>query len=410
MGDELNWGGNVRYRAVRIEEPTSLDAARRIVAEARHVRPLGTRHSFNELPDGPEVLLQLGSQPFDPVMDLEAMTVTVAAGTRFGVVAQFLEANGHALHNMGSLPHISVAGAVATGTHGSGDRNRNLSAAVSGLQFITADGDIASVDRTDPRFDGMVVALGALGPVTRVTLDIQPSYQIQQDAYADLPWDTALDHFDDITGAGYSVSQVGPSGDRSGVGQDPAGRGRATYRPGRLRRPTRTRRSARPFAKHDRVRQSGAVVAATAALSARWHSQHGRRDPGGMDGAPADHSPGRDRVARTQPPDRPDSGRDRDSHHGRRRPMALTGPRPRDGRRALHPVPRPGRGDQPAARHRADLSGDRRASALGQAVSRHRAKDLSSRYPKIGEWRALRDQLDPDGKFSNRFLMERVGL
>lgn len=206
MTDQMNWGGNIRYGATRIEEPTTIEAARRIVAESPRVRPLGTRHSFNQLPDGPEVLLHLGRLPADPVLDLDAMTVTVSAGTRFGVAAEFLESNGYALHNMGSLPHISIAGATATGTHGSGDRNRNLSAAVSRLQLIAPAGDLIDVDRSHPDFAGMVVALGALGPVTRVTLDIQPTYQVQQAAYANLPWDAALDHFDDITKAGYSVS------------------------------------------------------------------------------------------------------------------------------------------------------------------------------------------------------------
>ncbi len=206
MVDRMNWGGNVRYGALRIEEPATLDEARRIVAGARHVRPLGTRHSFNDLPDGPGLLLNLGRLPADPVLDVATMTVTVSAGTRFGIVAAFLEANGYALHNMGSLPHISVAGAISTGTHGSGDGNKNLSAAVSGLQFISHAGDLVDVDRTHPQFAGMVVALGALGPVTRVTLDIQNTYQVQQDAFADLPWETALDRLDQITSAGYSVS------------------------------------------------------------------------------------------------------------------------------------------------------------------------------------------------------------
>ena len=109
MTDELNWGGTVRYGAPRVEEPTTLDDARRIVAAARRVRPLGTRHSFNTLADGPDVLLHLGRLPADMVIDPDAMTVTVSGGTRYGLVADYLESNGYALHNMGSLPHISVA-------------------------------------------------------------------------------------------------------------------------------------------------------------------------------------------------------------------------------------------------------------------------------------------------------------
>src|SRR4029453_3580326 len=99
------------------------------------------------------------------------------------------DSKGFALHNLASLPHISIAGACATGTHGSGVKNGNLSTAVSVLELVTADGDVTPFSRAKGQaaFSGAVVNLGALGVVTRVTLDIQPAYAMRQDVYLDLP-------------------------------------------------------------------------------------------------------------------------------------------------------------------------------------------------------------------------------
>ncbi|NQX11692.1 FAD-binding protein [Microbacteriaceae bacterium VKM Ac-2855] len=206
MTQRSNWAGTYEFTAAEILEPTSIDELRRIVREHDRVRGLGTRHSFNGLADTPGALVFLGALPADPVIDAEAMTVTVGAATRYGVVASHLNGLGFALHNMGSLPHISVAGATATGTHGSGDGNGNLSTAVSALELVTADGELRTVRRGDPGFDGIVVGLGAFGIVTRVTLDIQPSFDVRQDAFVNLPWDTVLADFDAVSGAAYSVS------------------------------------------------------------------------------------------------------------------------------------------------------------------------------------------------------------
>jgi xylitol oxidase len=141
-------------------------------------------------------------------LDPAAHTVTVEAGMSYGQLCPVLDGKGFALHNLASLPHISIAGACATGTHGSGVKNGNLSTAVSALEFVTADGDVATFSRAkDPgMFPGAVVNLGALGVVTKVTLDIQPTYAMRQDVYLDLPMAQVRDHFEDIVAAGYSVS------------------------------------------------------------------------------------------------------------------------------------------------------------------------------------------------------------
>ncbi|NQX16769.1 D-arabinono-1,4-lactone oxidase [Rathayibacter sp. VKM Ac-2857] len=206
MTQRSNWAGTYEYHAADILEPESIDEVQALVRGNERVRALGTRHSFNALPDTPGALLHLGRIAADPVIDAEASTITVGGATRYGIVASHLQSNGYALHNMGSLPHISVAGAISTGTHGSGDRNANLSSAVSALELVTADGSLRTIRRGEPGFEGVVVGLGAFGVVTRVTLDIQPTFDVRQDAFVDLPWDRVLDDFDAITSSAYSVS------------------------------------------------------------------------------------------------------------------------------------------------------------------------------------------------------------
>ncbi|MEV0807229.1 FAD-binding protein [Micromonospora sp. NPDC050200] len=198
-----NWAGNVTYAARRFHRPASVDELRRLVAGSDRVRAVGTGHSFNRLGDTAGDLVSLTGLPRTVEVDRERGTVTVAAALRYGDVAARLHAEGLALANLASLPHISVAGAVATGTHGSGDGNRNLAAAVAGLELVTADGDLLTVGRADgDRFAGMVVSLGALGVVTRVTLDVVPTFAIRQYVRRELP----ADRIEAAFASAYSVS------------------------------------------------------------------------------------------------------------------------------------------------------------------------------------------------------------
>ncbi len=201
-----NWSGTYEYRATAVEAPSTVAEVQEVVARSPRVRALGTRHSFNDLADTEGVLVTTTEIPPDFELDAERRVVTVGAGTRYAAVATFLTAEGWALHNMGSLPHISVAGAVATGTHGSGDLNGNLSTAVRGLQLVGPDGGLRWVRHGDADFAGSVVALGLLGVVVRLELAIQPSYLVRQDVYRGLPWATLLTDVPAITSAGYSVS------------------------------------------------------------------------------------------------------------------------------------------------------------------------------------------------------------
>jgi xylitol oxidase len=151
-------------------------------------------------------LIDLGGVDPGFFIDPERRTVTVGAATNYGVLANYLHRAGWALHNMASLPHVSVAGATATGTHGSGNGLGNLSTAVAALDIVTATGDLITISRGDRDFDGVVVSLGAFGIVTRVTLDIQPEFDMRQDAFEGLPWATVLSDFDAVMSTGYSVS------------------------------------------------------------------------------------------------------------------------------------------------------------------------------------------------------------
>lgn len=201
-----NWSGTYEYRASSVEAPTSIAEVQQLVARSPRIRALGTRHSFNDVADTEGVLVTTTEIPADFVIDEERRVLTVGAGTRYAAVATYLTEQGWALHNMGSLPHISVAGAISTGTHGSGDLNGNLSTAVRGLQLVGPDGELRWIRHGDPDFAGSVVALGLLGVVVRVELAIEPTYLIRQDVYRGLAWSTLLSNVPAVTGAGYSVS------------------------------------------------------------------------------------------------------------------------------------------------------------------------------------------------------------
>jgi xylitol oxidase len=199
-----NWSRNVTYRAPRVHHPDSVPQLRRLVVGARHIRAAGTGHTFNAIADSPGDLVSLAGLPSIVDIDRERSTVTVGGGVRYGDLARELHANGYALHNLGSLPHICVAGACATGTHGSG--TGVLASAVAAIELVDPAGDLATLQRGEDGFDGAVVALGAVGIATRLTLDIQPTYDVVQHVYRDLPFDECRERLGEILASGYSVS------------------------------------------------------------------------------------------------------------------------------------------------------------------------------------------------------------
>lgn len=203
-----NWAGNLEYGTDRVYAAESVEQARQFVKTQSRLKVLGTRHCFNNIADTTDQFLSL--QPLDKeiALDRQERTVTVEAGIRYGQLCPHLDEQGFALHNLASLPHISIAGACSTGTHGSGVANGNLSTAVSELELVLASGDVVKLSRQrdGDTFRGAVVGLGALGVITKVTLDVQPRYTMRQYVYENLPLNQVKDHFDAIVSSAYSVS------------------------------------------------------------------------------------------------------------------------------------------------------------------------------------------------------------
>ena len=208
MARLTNWAGNVTFSTRLLHRPASVAELQRLVAGAGRVRALGTGHSFSAIADSPGALVSVDGLPRVTRIDPGRATVTVSAGLQYGELAGRLDQAGWALRNLGSLPHISVAGACVTGTHGSGDANGSLATAVSALEMVTAGGDIVKLSRQagGAAFAGAVVALGALGIVTSLTLDLVPAFGIRQNVYERLPRDQLDEHFADVFASGYSVS------------------------------------------------------------------------------------------------------------------------------------------------------------------------------------------------------------
>ena len=195
-----NWAGNIEFSSDNLYEPATIDELRSVIQGHDHIKGQGTCHSFNTIADSNYGFVRLSKMNRMVSLDEANKTVTVQAGIRYGELCKFLESKGYALHNLASLPHISVGGSIATATHGSGVKNRNLSSAVVGMKVMNAAGEVTDVGAD------MSVHLGALGIVTEVTLAIQPTYQVRQYVYQHLAFQNLKDHFIEVMSAGYSVS------------------------------------------------------------------------------------------------------------------------------------------------------------------------------------------------------------
>ena len=203
-----NWAGNFTFSTSNVHYPQSVSEVQNIVKSSNKLRALGTRHCFNRIADSNYKLLS--SKNLNKVIELntEAKTVTVEGGIKYGELSPYLHQKGFALHNLASLPHISVAGSFTTATHGSGVENGNLATQVAALEIVTANGEVVSLSRKKDgdQFLGAVVSLGAMGVITKATLNIQPTYEVKQYVYEWLPMEQLKEHFEKIVSAGYSVS------------------------------------------------------------------------------------------------------------------------------------------------------------------------------------------------------------
>jgi xylitol oxidase len=203
-----NWAGNIAYSTTRLYEAGTAEEVQNIVKTHEKLKVLGTRHCFNRIADSSDGLLSLKPMDDSISLDPKARTVTIDAPMTYGRLSPYLDGKGFALHNLASLPHISVAGACSTGTHGSGEKNGNLATAVCALEFVTAAGDWMklSAEKNGETFRGAVVGLGALGVIARVTLRVQPTFVMRQYVYENVPLQQVQDHFDAIEASAYSVS------------------------------------------------------------------------------------------------------------------------------------------------------------------------------------------------------------
>lgn len=209
-----NWAGNVTFSASAVHRPSTRAELRAIVVGSRRLRVLGTGHSFNRIADTTGDLVATAGLPHEIELDSTARLVRVSGGVRYGELGPVLRRGGLALRNTGSLPHISVAGACSTGTHGSGVGNATLSASVRALTVLTAAGDLVTLDRetVGDDFDGCVLTFGRLGVVLELTLELVPDYLVAQTVVEDVPDSRLGPELIGIQSAAYSVSVFTPWG------------------------------------------------------------------------------------------------------------------------------------------------------------------------------------------------------
>ncbi|MCH2325345.1 MAG: FAD-binding protein [Pseudomonadales bacterium] len=205
---QFNWAGNVRYGTNRLLNIESVDQLQEFVKKQNSLKALGSRHCFSRIADNAHQLISLRSMNRMLDIDETEKTVSVEAGITYSKLGPELDRQGYALHNLASLPDISVAGAIATATHGSGSKNGNLASAVAEIELVTADGELRTLSRQKDadEFLGAVVHLGALGIVTRVKLDIQPAFRINEYTYQGLKKNILYEKFSQIMNSAYSVS------------------------------------------------------------------------------------------------------------------------------------------------------------------------------------------------------------
>lgn len=203
-----NWAKTFHYSANRLAEPRNLQGLQEVLRSTEHLKPLGSRHSFSRVADTEGTLVSMLHFAEIGGVDKAAKTVTVGGGVKYGDLCVGLDEQGYAIHNLASLPHISIAGAISTATHGSGSNNGNLSTAVQALELVTPAGELRQFSRASDgeRFDGVVVSLGALGFITKVTLAVEPRFEMRQYVYENLPWQQLEQNFDAVMDAAYSVS------------------------------------------------------------------------------------------------------------------------------------------------------------------------------------------------------------
>ena len=201
-----NWSGTVNFRDSEFASPSSIAEIQSLVASSAKIRARGSAHCFNDIADTSAIAISLEKLSNEIGIDKEKRTVRVPAGMKYGELAVALHERGWAIHNMASLPHISVAGAVANATHGSGVGNGNLATAVKSLEVVLPDGSLKRISEGETNFEGYVVGLGLTGVVVNLDLAIEPTFNISQTVYRGMSRESYISNLDEIMSLAYSVS------------------------------------------------------------------------------------------------------------------------------------------------------------------------------------------------------------
>lgn len=203
-----NWSGNLEYSTRNISYPATMANLQQNIKSLPRAHMLGTRHCFNTIADSRHHLVSSNQLNKVIGIDKKNRLVEVEGGIKYGELCPYLHIQGYAIHNLASLPHISVAGSISTATHGSGMHQGNLATAVRAIEIVAADGSVhtLSKEKDSDSFHGAVVSLGALGMITKVWLAIEPAFNMRQHVFLGLPFSELEQHFEEIMSAGYSVS------------------------------------------------------------------------------------------------------------------------------------------------------------------------------------------------------------
>lgn len=203
-----NWAGNYTYSTDNLVAPKTVEELQDLVKSYKKAKGLGTMHCFNGIADSK--FNQISTAALNKVisLDKENQTITVESGIKYGEFCEYLDKNGFALHNLASLPHISVAGACSTSTHGSGISNGSLATAAIALEMVNGKGEVVTLTKEKNREEFLmaIVSLGALGIITKVTLQVQPTFKMKQVVYQNMPMSALEKDFEKIMASGYSVS------------------------------------------------------------------------------------------------------------------------------------------------------------------------------------------------------------
>ena len=197
-----NWVGNQSFTPAFAAAPRDVEEVASLVRQAAErgvcVRVAGAGHSFTPVVETDGLLLDLSALRGVLDADAERKRATALAGTRIHDFYEPLWEAGLALRNQGDIDTQQIAGAVATATHGSGTRYTSLSGVVRGVQLVSATGEVRNIGDDEPDLlRAAQVAVGMLGVITRLELDVTDTYRLREQIGL-RPWDDVMEHWDQL--------------------------------------------------------------------------------------------------------------------------------------------------------------------------------------------------------------------